>query len=217
MPDQFHPFFPNPWFAWTFYVALMVLLLVASYFDLRTLTIPKPLSIITLLLGVVFGIARGLWLGIEAGDWLYYGLGNAMFVALTGFATGFGIFFVMWILGLAGGGDVKLFAAVATWIGYYYGFWLWIGSVVALVLVASARLVYHTLTAGTASTRHAFSAKDASSGQKKATSKPRRRLLPYSLPLTIAAALMLLWFFRVELQLEEPRQTSAPVVAPSQP
>jgi Flp pilus assembly protein protease CpaA len=217
MPEPFSPFFPNPWFAWVFYVALMVLLIVAAYFDLRYFAIPKPLSIITLLLGVAANIARGLWLGIEAGDWLYYGLGNALFVSITGFATGFGIFFVMWILGLAGGGDVKLFAAVATWIGYYYGFWLWIGSVVALVLLASVRLVFHTLTRGTAATRHAFSAKDASSGQKKPTSKPRQRLLAYSLSLTIAAALMLPWFFRVELGLEQPRQASVPVIAPTQP
>jgi prepilin peptidase CpaA len=196
-------FFPNAWFGWVFYVSLMGLLAVACYFDLRYLTIPKPLSVVTLVLGLIMSVVRGVWIGIDADDWLQ-GFGYGLTESLAGFATGFLIFVVMWLLGLSGGGDVKLFAAVATWLGVYYSFWLWVGSIVALVMIASARLIYHVATVGVSATRHSFSAKDAATGKKKALMKPRRRLLPYSLPLAVAAAVMLLWFFRVELGLDEP-------------
>jgi prepilin peptidase CpaA len=196
-------FFPNPWFGWCFYVLLMGLLTVASYFDLRYLTIPKPLSIATLVLGIIMSLVRGVWIGIEAEDWVQ-GLGYGLSESLIGFVTGFGIFVTMWFLGLAGGGDVKLFAGVAAWLGCYYAFWLWVGSMLTLVLFASARLIYHVMTVGMSATRHSFSAKDAASGKKKTASlKPRRRLLPYSLPLAVAAALMLLWFFREDLGLAD--------------
>jgi prepilin peptidase CpaA len=195
-------FFPNAWFGWVFYALLMGLLGVASYFDLRYLTIPKPLSIITLVLGVLMSLIRGVWIGVEADDWLQ-GLGYGLTESLAGFATGFAIFLIMWFLGLSGGGDVKLFAAVAAWLGAYYSFWLWVGSIVALMLIASSRLVFHVATRGMSATRHSFSSKDAAGGKKAATLKPRRRLLPYSLPLAVAAAIMLLWFFRVELGLED--------------
>lgn len=198
------PFFPNPWFAWVFCAALVLILVVASYFDLRYLTIPKPLSILCVALGLAMNLVRGLWIGIE-NDELLLGLGDALLVSFGGFATGFGIFFGLWILGLCGGGDVKLFAGVATWLGMYYSFWLFIGSVVTLILVAGARLAYNIVVAGRKATRHAFSAKDANQrGKSKNPMKPRQRLLPYSLPLAIAAVIMLLWFFRMDLQLVEP-------------
>jgi len=206
--------FPNPLFAWCYYATLILILVIASYYDLRYLLIPKPLSIGCLALGISANIARGLWIGIEnssgaeyffpltdatVSPWLV-GLSDGALCALTGFATGFTIFFVMWILGLTAGGDVKLFAAVATWLGVYNSFYLWVGSVLTQVIIALVRLLLHTLLAGAASTRKSFfrsEGKVIGRGMKA----PRRRLLPYSLPLAIAAVIMLLWFFRVGLQL----------------
>jgi prepilin peptidase CpaA len=190
--------FPNQGFAWVFYFSIIAILAIATYFDLRYLTIPKPLSIVALFLGVAMNLLRGAWVGWE-NDGLSAGLLDGFLFSLGGFATGFGIFFALWIMGLCGGGDVKLFAATAAWLGWYGSFWLWVGSVVALALVASARMMLHTTFAGIDSTKNSFFA-SANVNLKSPTSpKPRRRLLPYSLPLMIAAVVMLLWFFRVGL------------------
>jgi prepilin peptidase CpaA len=196
--------FPNPGFGWAFYLGLVSFLAVASYFDLRYLTIPKALTVAACLAGLVMNLVRGLWLGIENDSLISGILVDGLLFPLAGFVTGFGIFFGLWILGLCGGGDVKLFAAVATWLGWYYCFWLWIGSILAVVLFAWGRLLFHTLMAGVASSRKSFSAQANPDGQKKDSSTPgksRKRLVPYSLPLAIAAAILLLWFLRAELQL----------------
>jgi len=211
------PFFPNAWFAWIFYATLMLILIVASYCDLKTFKIPKTLSIVTLILGVGINIVRGIWVGVEFHDDWLYGLGQGLLESLGGFATGFGIFLLLWLLNMTGGGDVKLFAAVAAWLTYHQSFWLWVASVVAMIVIASGRLVYYVVTAGMSATRRDFSTKDASQGSKKSATRPRRRLIPYSLPLAIAAAFMLLWFFRVELLLEPPRANQPRALIPAQP
>jgi len=204
MPGSFfQESFPNLWFAWFFYAALVCILVIASYFDLRYLTIPKPVSLTCLGLGLTVNLARGVWIGIDHDNWIL-GLLDGFLFSLGGFATGFAIFFSLWILGLCGGGDVKLFAAASTWIGWKYSFWLWVGSVFALAIVAIIRLFLHTLIAGVTSTRRSFFAKGNNPGKGKGPAKPRRRLLPYSLPLAIAAGIMLLWIFRKDLHLERP-------------
>jgi len=214
--------FPNPGFAWVFYAALILILAIATYFDLRYLSIPKSLTVTTLVLGFLANLLRGaflgiqndygptasflhnacLWMGVEVDDTVLGCLNGALF-ALGGFLTGFGIFFSLWILGTCGGGDVKLFAAVATWIGMEYSFWLWIGSILILILVHMSRLVYHALTAGVSSARK-FSRKNAAVA-KSGIKKSKVKFLPLSLNLAIAAVIMLLWFFRYDLQLVEPQ------------
>jgi prepilin signal peptidase PulO-like enzyme (type II secretory pathway) len=183
---------------------LVGILLVASYFDLRYLTIPKQLCVIACGLGLAANLARGLWLGIETDQVTYGLLVEGLLFSLLGFATGFVIFFALWILGLCGGGDVKLFTAVATWLGMRYTFWLWIASILAVVIFAWTRLLLHTLIAGVSSSRRSFSAKanpDNNDAKGAAPGKSRRRLVPFSLPLAIAAVVVLLWFFRAELHL----------------
>lgn len=198
-------FFPNLWFGWAFCLGLVGILAIASYFDLKYLTIPKHLCIVACLMGLAVNLVRGLWIGIESDSVLYGLFVQGFLFSLAGFATGFGIFFGLWILGLCGGGDVKLFAAVATWLGAEYSFYLWVASIFAVVLFAWGRLMFHTLFAGASSARKSFSAKANPDGQASSSTpgKSRRRLVPFSLPLAIAAAVLLLWFFRAELRLVE--------------
>src|SRR5436309_15904199 len=117
-------FFPDPIFGWVCYLILVALLAVASYFDQRYQLIPKKLTIGLLALGVVFNLVRGAWMGaaghetwILAGGSVWLGMLDGLLFALAGFALGFALFFVLWILGACGGGDVKLFAAMAAWLG----------------------------------------------------------------------------------------------------
>src|SRR5438874_13835628 len=116
-----HPFFPGLLFAWAFYLVLTALMGVAAYTDLRRMVIPKQLTLGALALGLVFNIVRGAWVGANgegSGVWLlgangpFAGALDGLLYAGAGFAIGFGLFVIMWILGTCGGGDVKLFAAL---------------------------------------------------------------------------------------------------------
>ena len=46
-----------------------------------------------------------------------YGLLDGLLFTLAGVAVAFVLMFVLWILGVCGGGDVKLYAAVGAWVG----------------------------------------------------------------------------------------------------
>lgn len=190
-------FFPDLAFGWAFYAVLVLFLSIASIIDFRSLRIPKPLSISCLVAGVVFNLARGLWLGLEdKAVWALksgpvLGTMDGLLFALAGFATAFAIFFSFWVLQVAGGGDVKLFAAVGAWVGPWYIVLLMMGSVFMVILIALGMIVTSMLTAGFAETHKSFSAQ----GRKKAIESGRvakKRGPTFSFPLAFATAVIML-------------------------
>src|SRR5437773_12339881 len=109
---MFISFFPDPIFAWSFVAVLLGFLGVASYTDWRFLRVPKRLTLPALGLGVLFNLVRGVWLGAEGLEtWAlgengaFVGALDSLLFSLVGFVLGFGLFFLMWILGVCGGGD----------------------------------------------------------------------------------------------------------------
>ena len=113
------PFFPDPYFGWTFYAVLVAFTLLGAYLDLRKAVLPKTLTLSLLAVGVVFNIVRGAWLGQIGGElrWLstgslWLGALDGFLFSLLGFVLTTVLFFVMWAMKLCGGGDVKLFAAL---------------------------------------------------------------------------------------------------------
>jgi len=209
-----HSFFPDPSFAWTFYLVLVGLMTAAAYVDLRTLVIPKQLTLSTLVLGVAFNLVRGVWAGVEGttfwvlDDGILLGALDGMLWTLAGFGTGFGLFFVMWFLGTCGGGDVKLFAALGAWIGPRLSLWVLGGTLVLVIVIAVLRLAWGLLLHGRQATMKEYSVKGAQKVGRKAgkqglagSQRTRRRLTPYSLPVALSTAALLLWFMRADLQL----------------
>jgi prepilin peptidase CpaA len=85
-------------------VALSALLAVACWSDLRARRIPNTLVLVTAVVGFVFGVAGQGWLG---------GLTRAG----GGLVTGLAIWLPFFVFGMLGAGDVKLFAASATFLG----------------------------------------------------------------------------------------------------
>lgn len=85
-------------------VALSALLIAACWTDLRARRIPNKL--------VLFTVAGGVTLSIVAHGWLA-GLTHAG----GGLLTGLAIWFPFFAFGMLGAGDVKLFAAAATFLG----------------------------------------------------------------------------------------------------
>jgi prepilin peptidase CpaA len=86
-------------------VALPALLVVAGLCDLLSYTIPNRLSAALALLFLGFAAAAPLGFGA---------LGWHLAAGAAGLALGFCLFALGWI----GGGDAKLFAAVALWLGF---------------------------------------------------------------------------------------------------
>lgn len=206
-------FFPDPVFGWVFYVVLMALLAGAAYTDLRALIIPKPLTLTLLGLGLLANLVRGAWLGGkgasvwllgEDGGWL--GALDGLLFALAGFGLGFAIFFVLWVMGACGGGDLKLFAALAAWLGPSLCVLVLIATLVLVLLVSAARLVHKT------SQRGVFAAVRATPGPTRKSDLgkgplPRYRLISYALPVAVATGLVVLWVLRVDLRLSAPPET----------
>ena len=75
----------------------------AMFSDLRAKRIPNWLTVSSLVGALVFHITTN---GV---DGLKHSLG--------GFAAGFGFLLVLWLIGGAGGGDVKLTGALGAWLG----------------------------------------------------------------------------------------------------
>jgi prepilin peptidase CpaA len=208
------PFFPDLLFAWAFYLVLVGLLAAAAYLDLRRLVIPKGLTLAALALGLLFNVVRGAWVGANGegpGVWVLgpggaaLGALDGLLYALAGFALGFGLFLVMWLLNTCGGGDVKLFAALGAWVGPTLAVPVLLGTIVLVIVFAMLRLLWGALSRGVQPTMRAYSLKGAAPAKKAdEPRKPRRRLMAYSLPAALSAAIVLLWVFRVELHLAVP-------------
>ena len=85
-------------------VVLTALLACACASDLRTRKIPNKLVLVIAVLGIVYSIVAKSW---AAGAVQAFG----------GIATGLAIWFPFYAVRMLGAGDVKLFAAAASWLG----------------------------------------------------------------------------------------------------
>ena len=183
-------FFPSPLFGWVYLFVLFSMLLLAAFLDYRTLILPKSLTLSLLAVGIVANMIRGGWLGGELREvWILpvgtrNGILDGLLFALAGFGAGFAIFFLMWIAGSCKGGDVKLFAALAAWIGPRLAFLVLLVCLVELFLVVLFRIA-QSLVGGRAVSRQ----------------PEKKRLLAFALPLALATFVVLLWSFRVDLHL----------------
>jgi Flp pilus assembly protein protease CpaA len=197
-------YFPDPVSAWFFLGALASVLALATYTDERYVRIPKWLTIPALGLGFGFSCIRGGMLGANGlNTWLFTSPGVALGIldgalfALAGFVLGFFLFFVIWVLGGCGGGDVKLVAALGAWLGPYLVF---------LVLLVSLLLLFVCLF-GVVAVRLGQSKKR---GARK-VSKRGPTIIRFSLVAALSVMIVALWAFRIDLGLVKPRLPGAVV------
>jgi prepilin peptidase CpaA len=194
------PFFPHLAFAWAFVVVLSALLTAASYLDTKTMRVPKILTLSALVAGLLFNLVRGLWVGGQGrAVWLLgengpvVGSIDGLLFGIAGLILGFAIFFLMWVLGACGGGDVKLFAAVGAWIGPLLAVYV-LAVTIPVILGFMFLRILLALPKGLGAMRRM-----AKPGDGK--TERRKRLLAFSMPVTLATVLVLLWAFRADLHL----------------
>jgi prepilin peptidase CpaA len=179
-------FFPSLAFGGVFSLVLLVFLGMASWEDLRQMAVPKWVTLTTLALGLLANLVRGALLG-SAGQQVWVlsspgpvaGAADGLLFALAGFALAFVVFFVLWVLGVAGGGDVKLYAAIGSWVGPG-------GALFLLPVAAVFVLVMAVLQLAVRLARRGLRAVPPPGAGSKS------RLAAFSLPLTLATALLLL-------------------------
>lgn len=101
---KFAPIFSRAPFGVGFGAIFLLLVLLAAVTDVRVRRIPNVLVLALLLAGFCYSIATQ---GIVAG------VSQAFFGTLTGLAIWLGFY----VVGVLGAGDVKFFAAAASWLG----------------------------------------------------------------------------------------------------
>lgn len=173
-------FFPDPTFGWVFYLALLACAVAAVVCDLRKQRLPNVLTVSTFGFGLVLNLVRGTWLGVHGEPGPYFGLTGAfgglvegLCFALAGFAVAFALFFVLWQMQACGAGDVKLMAAVGTWVGPLWILYVFAGTILAVLIVMGVWWGY------------AF-----------AVRKNPGLKLSYALPVFLSVAPVMLWLWR---------------------
>ncbi len=125
-----------PWMPWTVQLLLAIVVVIASYYDIRYRRIPNWLTLPCVLVGLALNaFLRPVWPGV--GD---AGLGIGLAILFN---------FPLYLLHARGAGDVKLLAAVGALVGWRN--WLLIfflssvlGGVIALVMMLAKGRVRRT-------------------------------------------------------------------------
>jgi prepilin peptidase CpaA len=147
--------------------------------DYRQQRIPNWLTVPAAVLGLIYSsLAPG---------------GVGLLASLAGFAIGFGLLLLPWLLGGGGMGDVKMLAALGTWLGpkgILIAFGL--GTVMA-ALGMMAVLTYSVLVEGFGWTRRRYLVAAAGGTATPLANPRRRRVLPFAVPMAIGTWLWLAW------------------------
>lgn len=160
--------------------AVAVFMAACAVVDARQQRIPNWLTVPSAVLGLLYGSLAPDGVGLLA--------------ALAGFAVGFSLLLLPWLLGGGGMGDVKMLAALGTWLGplgILTAFGL--GAVLA-ALGMMAVLTLSVLVEGFGLTRRRYLATATAGGATTPAAGPRRRrVLPFAVPMALGTWLYLAW------------------------
>ncbi len=154
-------------------VAILIFTSVAVFTDLKSRLIPNWLTVSSFVIALVFHLATG-------------GL-SGLLLSLGGFATGFGILLVLWLIGGGGGGDVKLMGAIGAWVGPLPTVMIFIGSTICALICMLALVVWKIATPQKVPV--------ANGGATPARNSVVRQRLPFAVPASIATWIIVLTQF----------------------
>ena len=156
----------------------------AAISDIRIKKIPNKLTLPFFGAGIVYQLAfHGL-----------AGLGEGF----LGFAAGFGLLFLLWVIGSGGGGDVKLMGGLSMWLGWKLTIMVLIGSVVFAAIGTFGVVVYSMFSRGVYDTKDKYLAtgklkKGEKPKKEKLEQKQHRRPMGYAVPVALATWVVVAW------------------------
>ena len=169
--------------SWILVVVVGLFTAIAAIWDYRQHRIPNNLTLPVFFAGWVYqGVFHG-WPGI----------GNAA----GGFLVGFGVLFLLWIVGGGGGGDVKLMGALSVWLGYRLTLLVLISSTATVIAGTMVIIVWSVFTKGVRGMKTEYLSK-AKIAQGKplaetADEKKCRRIMAYAIPVCVATWIVMAW------------------------
>jgi prepilin peptidase CpaA len=164
------------------YVALVAgFITAAAVTDYRTRKIPNWLTVPAAVLALVYHtFAPG---------------GFGWWMPLAGFAIGFCLLLLPWLLGGGGMGDVKMLAALGAWLGplfilVVFAFGAGVASVMAMSLMFGS-----VITSGIGRTQRKYLTAGANGGTVHADGKAKKtkRVLPFAIPVAVGTYAVLAW------------------------
>ena len=157
-------------------VAIAVYSLVTVWFDHRQRRIPNAVTVPMFLLGWIYQLAFAGWAGLADGA--------------LGFVVGFGSLLVLWLIGAAGGGDVKLLGGLSVWLGWRLTYEVLIASVGFVILGTIISLALTLVRRGPEQLKQQHLATGGSRKPRK-----ERRVMAYAIPVALAtwAVLVFHW------------------------
>ena len=150
----------------------------AALWDHRYRRIPNALTIPVFAAGWIYQAAFHGWEGIGQGA--------------LGFALGFGMVFILWMIGGGGGGDVKMMGALSVWLGFHLTLLVVILSTL-LVIAGTFAAVVAGLFRGGLRKQIEQDAARRKPGSEPAEPQPQRRVMAYAIPVFVATWLVLIW------------------------
>ncbi len=166
-----------------FLIAIVLFTSVTAWTDLRSRKIYNNTTLPMWIAGWIYQAIFFQWDGILNG--------------LGGFGLGFGLFFVLWIIGSAGGGDVKLMGALSVWLGGSLTLKVILASLIFVVIGTLTFLIIGICKEGWKKTRKHYT-RAATTGQltgtESADSRSKRRVMAFAMPVALATWSVLLMF-----------------------
>jgi prepilin peptidase CpaA len=159
--------------------AVSATLVVAAVIDGMYLKVPNKITYPLIVSGWIYSLATG---GLP-------GLGWSLAATFFGLALLFGLH----LIGGMGAGDVKLLAGIAAFVHIEHTWWIFVattivGGVMAMIQIAVSGEWHRHWLQAQALLREIVTVRDADVLYERAQErKPRMRLLPYGIPMTVAA------------------------------
>ena len=152
----------------------------AAVWDHRYRRIPNTLTLPVFLAGWVYQGSFHGWSGVGQGA--------------LGFALGFGMLFILWLIGGGGGGDVKMMGALSVWLGFHLTLLVVILSTTLVVAGTFAAVLFGLLRGGLRrELEQRVAAGRSLTGGGSAPAVPQRRIMAYAIPVFVATWLVLIW------------------------
>ena len=146
--------------------------LAAAISDLRFRKIPNKMTAPMCVAGIVYQVA-------------FYRM-DGLWTSLLGFAAGFGILFVLWMIATAGGGDVKLMAALGTWLGWLTTLKVLFCSLIFVTTGTIGIVLVGLLSQGLRRTKNQYLTKKETGKGETTAQRQKRRVMAFAVPVALA-------------------------------